>query len=253
MAFVSVEHVTKVFPRDEGEPTVALKDINLAIEEKEFICIVGASGCGKTTLLRIIAGLETTSEGQILLSGRPIEGTDTDRGMVFQEYSLFPWKSVIDNIAFGLEMRGIPKTERREKAEKYLKIIRMEQFRDAYPHELSGGMRQRVAIARALANEPKVLLMDEPFGALDAQTRNVMQRELLEIWEETKKTVIFVTHSVDEAVFLADRIVILSPRPGKIEEVITVDLPRMRDRTAQEFAEMRKYILKIMEDSASIR
>jgi NitT/TauT family transport system ATP-binding protein len=253
MAFVSVEHVTKVFPRDEGEPTVALKDINLAIEEKEFICIVGASGCGKTTLLRIIAGLETTSEGQILLSGKPIEGTDTDRGMVFQEYSLFPWKSVIDNIAFGLEMRGIPKTERREKAEKYLKIIRMEQFRDAYPHELSGGMRQRVAIARALANEPKVLLMDEPFGALDAQTRNVMQRELLEIWEETKKTVIFVTHSVDEAVFLADRIVILSPRPGKIEEVITVDLPRMRDRTAQEFAEMRKYILKIMEDSASIR
>ena len=253
MAIVSVEHVTKVFPRDEGEPTVALKDINLTIEEKEFICIVGASGCGKTTLLRIIAGLETTSEGTILLSGNPIQGTDTDRGMVFQEYSLFPWKSVIDNIAFGLEMRGIPKAERREKAEKYLKIIRMEQFRDAYPHELSGGMRQRVAIARALANEPKVLLMDEPFGALDAQTRNVMQRELLEIWEETKKTVIFVTHSVDEAVFLADRIVILSPRPGKIEEVITVDLPRMRDRTAQEFAEMRKHILNTMEESASIR
>lgn len=253
MAIVSVEHVTKVFPRDEGEPTVALKEINLDIEEKEFICIVGASGCGKTTLLRIIAGLETTTEGQILLSGTPIEGTDTDRGMVFQEYSLFPWKSVIDNIAFGLEMRGIPKAERRERAEKYLKIIHLEQFRDAYPHELSGGMRQRVAIARALANDPKVLLMDEPFGALDAQTRNVMQRELLEIWEETKKTVIFVTHSVDEAVFLADRIVILSPRPGKIEEVITVDLPRMRDRTAQQFAEMRKHILKIMEESASIR
>lgn len=253
MSIVSVDNVTKTFPRDEGKPTVALKYINLEIEEKEFICIVGASGCGKTTLLRIIAGLETTTEGQILLSGNPIEGTDTDRGMVFQEYSLFPWKSVIDNIAFGLEMRGIPKAERREKAEKYLKIIRMEQFRDAYPHELSGGMRQRVAIARALANEPKVLLMDEPFGALDAQTRNVMQRELLEIWEETKKTVIFVTHSVDEAVFLADRIVILSPRPGKIEEVISVDLPRMRDRTAQEFAEMRKHILKKMEESASIR
>ena len=253
MAIVSVEHVTKIFERDEGEPTVTLKDMNLEIEEKEFICIVGASGCGKTTLLRIIAGLETTTEGTILLSGKPIEGTDTDRGMVFQEYSLFPWKNVIDNIAFGLEMQGIPKAERRQKAEKYLKIIHLEQFRDAYPHELSGGMRQRVAIARALANDPKVLLMDEPFGALDAQTRNVMQRELLEIWEETQKTVIFVTHSVDEAVFLADRIVILSPRPGKIEEVISVDLPRMRDRTAHEFAEMRKHILKIMEESASIR
>ncbi|WFN33499.1 ABC transporter ATP-binding protein [Methanogenium sp. S4BF] len=253
MAVVSVQHVTKTFPRDEGEPTVALKDVNLEIGEKEFICIVGASGCGKTTLLRIIAGLETTTEGTILLNGVPVEGTDTDRGMVFQEYSLFPWKSVIDNIAFGLEMRGIPKTERREKAEKYLKIIHLEQFRDAYPHELSGGMRQRVAIARALANEPKVLLMDEPFGALDAQTRNVMQRELLEIWEETQKTVIFVTHSVDEAVFLADKIVILSPRPGKIEEVISVDLPRMRDRTAPEFAELRKHILETMEESAHIR
>ena len=232
MAVVSIQHVTKTFARDEGEPTVALKDVNLEIEDKQFVCIVGASGCGKTTLLRIIAGLDTTTEGAILLNGVPVEGTDTDRGMVFQEYSLFPWKSVIDNIAFGLEMQGIPKVERRQMAEKYLKIIHLEQFRDAYPHELSGGMRQRVAIARALANEPKVLLMDEPFGALDAQTRNVMQRELLEIWAETQKTIIFVTHSVDEAVFLADKIVILSPRPGKIEEVITVDLPRMRDRTS---------------------
>ena len=253
MAVVSIQHVTKIFTRDEGEPTVTLKDVTLEIKKKEFICIVGASGCGKTTLLRIIAGLETTTEGTILLNGVPIKGTDTDRGMVFQEYSLFPWKSVIDNIAFGLEMQGIPKAERRKIAEEYLKIIHLEQFRDAYPHELSGGMRQRVAIARALANKPKVLLMDEPFGALDAQTRNVMQRELLEIWADTQKTVIFVTHSVDEAVFLADRIVILSPRPGKIEEIISVDLPRMRDRTAPKFAEMRKHILKTMEDSAHIR
>ncbi len=253
MVVVSVQHVTKLFLRDEGEPTVALKDVNLEIPEKQFVCIVGASGCGKTTLLRIIAGLETTTEGTILLDGVPVEGTDTDRGMVFQEYSLFPWKSVIDNIAFSLEMKGIPKAERREIAEKYLKIIHLEQFRDAYPHELSGGMRQRVAIARALANEPKVLLMDEPFGALDAQTRNVMQRELLEIWAETQKTIIFVTHSVDEAVFLADKIVILSPRPGRIEEVISVDLPRMRDRTAPKFGEFRKHILESMEKSATIR
>jgi NitT/TauT family transport system ATP-binding protein len=173
--------------------------------------------------------------------------------MVFQEYSLFPWKSVIDNIAFGLEMRGIPKAERREMAEKYLEIIHLEQFRDSFPHELSGGMRQRVAIARALANQPKVLLMDEPFGALDAQTRNMMQRELLEIWKETQKTIIFVTHSVDEAVFLADKIVILTPRPGKIEEVIPITLPRLRDRTAPEFAEVRKYILQKMEESAQTR
>jgi len=253
MSAVTVQHVTKLFARDDGEPTIALKDVNLEIEEKQFICIVGASGCGKTTLLRIIAGLETTTEGAILLNGVAVEGTDTDRGMVFQEYSLFPWKSVIDNIAFSLEMKGIPKAERRQTAEKYLKIIHLEQFRDAYPHELSGGMRQRVAIARALANEPMVLLMDEPFGALDAQTRNVMQRELLEIWTETQKTIIFVTHSVDEAVFLADKIVILSPGPGKIEEVISVDLPRMRHRTAPKFAELRKHILESMEKSATIR
>ncbi len=253
MPFLSIQKVTKKFPRDDGKPTVALRDVYLDIEEKEFICIVGASGCGKTTLLRIIAGLETITDGTILLNGVPIDGTDTDRGMVFQEYSLFPWKSVIDNIAFGLEMRGIPKAERRKMAEKYLEIIHLEQFRDAFPHELSGGMRQRVAIARALANEPKVLLMDEPFGALDAQTRNMMQRELLEIWEKTQKTIIFVTHSVDEAVFLADKIVILTPRPGKIEEVIPIDLPRLRDRTAPEFAEVRKYILQKMEESAQIR
>jgi len=253
MSIVSITHLNKVFEREGQPPTVALADINLEIDEKEFICLVGPSGCGKTTLLRIIAGLEKPTSGDVRLDDMPIAGPDPQRGMVFQEYSLFPWKSVIDNIAFGLEMKGVSRQERRQIAEEYLNIVNLEQFRDAYPHELSGGMRQRVAIARALANNPRVLLMDEPFGALDAQTRNVMQKELLEIWEETKKTVVFVTHSVDEAVYLADRIVVLSPRPGKIEEVINVDLPRPRDRTEPMFAELRKYILRRMEEGASVR
>ncbi len=253
MSIVSVTNLDKVFEREGLAPTVALADINLEIEEKEFICLVGPSGCGKTTLLRIIAGLEKPTSGDVRLDGVPIAGPDPQRGMVFQEYSLFPWKSVIDNIAFGLEMKGLSRQERREIAEEYLDIVNLEQFRDAYPHELSGEMRQRVAIARALANNPRVLLMDEPFGALDAQTRNVMQKELLEIWEETKKTVVFVTHSVDEAVYLADRIVVLSPRPGKIEEVIDVNLPRPRDRTEPVFADLRKYILKRMEEGATVR
>jgi len=253
MSIVSVAHLNKVFEREGLAPTVALADINLEIEEKEFICLVGPSGCGKTTLLRIIAGLEKPTSGDVCLDGAPISGPDPQRGMVFQEYSLFPWKSVIDNIGFGLEMKGTPRQERRRIAEEYLDIVNLGQFRDAYPHELSGGMRQRVAIARALANNPRVLLMDEPFGALDAQTRNIMQKELLEIWEETKKTVIFVTHSVDEAVYLADKIVLLSPRPGKIEEVIDVELPRPRDRTEPLFADLRKYILRRMEEGASVR
>ncbi|HDQ07638.1 MAG TPA: ABC transporter ATP-binding protein [Methanoculleus sp.] len=253
MSIVSVAHLNKVFEREGQPPTVALADINLEIDEKEFICLVGPSGCGKTTLLRILAGLEKPTSGDVRLDDMPIAGPDPQRGMVFQEYSLFPWKSVIENIAFGLEMKGVSKQERRQVAEEYLDIVNLEQFRDAYPHELSGGMRQRVAIARALANNPRVLLMDEPFGALDAQTRNVMQKELLEIWEETKKTIVFVTHSVDEAVYLADRIVVLSPRPGKIEEVINVDLARPRDRTEPMFAELRKYILRRMEEGASVR
>jgi NitT/TauT family transport system ATP-binding protein len=253
MSILSVNHLNKVFEREGLAPTVALADINLEIDEKEFICLVGPSGCGKTTLLRIIAGLEKPTSGEVRLDGMPIAGPDPQRGMVFQEYSLFPWKSVIDNIAFGLEMKGISRQERRKIAEEYLDIVNLEQFRDAFPHELSGGMRQRVAIARALANNPRVLLMDEPFGALDAQTRNIMQKELLEIWEETKKTIVFVTHSVDEAVYLADKIVVLSPRPGKIEEVINVGLARPRDRTEPLFADLRKYILRRMEEGASVR
>lgn len=246
MGKVTIEHLSMMFEK-EGAQVAALEDVNLEIEDEEFVCIVGPSGCGKTTLLRIIAGLETASSGEAKLMGKPISGPDPERGMVFQEYSLFPWRTVIDNIKFGLEMKEVEKAERDQIAEKYLEMVGLSSFRDAYPFELSGGMRQRVAIARALANDPEVLLMDEPFGALDAQTRNMMQRELLEIWEKTRKTVIFVTHSVDEAVYLADRIVMLSSRPGRVCEIIPVNLPRPRERTAPEFAGVRRYILGEMQ------
>ncbi|MBP2133219.1 NitT/TauT family transport system ATP-binding protein [Methanomicrobium sp. W14] len=246
MALLSIEHLRKVFSEDEDDEVVALDDINLSVEDEEFICLVGPSGCGKTTLLRIIAGLEYPTSGSAVLSGRDISGPDPERGMVFQEYSLFPWLSVADNIVFGLSMKGAPKKEKKDAADKYLDLVGLKQFSGSFPHELSGGMRQRVAIARALANDPKILLMDEPFGALDAQTRNMMQRELLEIWKRAKKTILFVTHSVDEAVFLADRIVVMSPRPGKIREIVEVKIPRCRDRTAPEFGHLRKYVLSLM-------
>lgn len=248
MSKVSLEHVTKTFTSENGTVTVALEDVTLEIEDKEFICFVGPSGCGKTTLLRIIAGLDTATSGVVKLMGTPIEGPDPKRGMVFQEYSLFPWRTVIENITFGLEMQDIPPEARLPVTEKYLALVGLNQFRNAYPSELSGGMRQRVAIARALATDPDVLLMDEPFGALDAQTRNMMQRELLDIWQETQKTILFVTHSVDEAVFLADRIIMLSARPGKVCEIIPVRLERPRERTSPEFAEVRRYILGEMQE-----
>jgi NitT/TauT family transport system ATP-binding protein len=247
MAKVSIDHVTKIFDKNEGSKVTALDDISLEIDDEEFVCLVGPSGCGKTTLLRITAGLENATSGEVRVMDTPVLGPDPKRGMVFQEYSLFPWRTVIENIGFGLEMQGVAKETHREIADEYLTLVGLEQFRNAYPNELSGGMRQRVAIARALANDPDVLLMDEPFGALDAQTRNAMQMELLDIWKQTKKTILFVTHSVDEAVFLADRIVVLSPRPGRICEVIPVELERTRDRTSNEFATVRRYVLGLME------
>lgn len=250
MAEVEIDNLMKVFTRegDESASVTALDGLNLTITDKEFVCLVGPSGCGKTTLLRIIAGLDFPTSGRVCLDGVPIEGPDPERGMVFQEYSLFPWMNISNNIGFGLVMKGVGKAERQKVAEKYLDLVNLESFGKSYPHELSGGMRQRVAIARALANDPKVLLMDEPFGALDAQTRNMLQKELLEIWEKTRKTIVFVTHSVDEAVFLADRIVVLSPRPGRIREVIDVELPRMRERTDSEFARLRRHVLSLMEE-----
>lgn len=221
----------------------ALHNINLSIEENEFVCFIGPSGCGKTTLLRIIAGLEEPSSGTVTLAGDPIKGPGPERGMVFQEYSLFPWRTVLDNVAFGLELKGVPAAERQARGRQYLKMVGLERFEARYPHELSGGMKQRVAIARALVNDPRALLMDEPFGALDAQTRNIMQSELLRIWEEKRKTVVFVTHSVDEAIYLADRIVIMSARPGRIKDIIEISLPRPRNRTSSAVNQIRDRIL----------
>ena len=249
MSDVSIRDLGKAFPKDDGTVTQALADVNLDIRDREFVCMVGPSGCGKTTLLRIIAGLETPTAGEVTVDGNAVIGPDPKRGMVFQEYSLFPWRRVIDNVAFGLEMKGVGKEERRKTADHYIDMVGLSQFRNAYPFELSGGMRQRVAIARALANDPDVLLMDEPFGALDAQTRNRMQRELLSLWAGTKQTIIFVTHSVDEAVYLADRIVVLSQRPGTVREIIPIPWSRPRDRTSAEFAEVRRRVLDMINET----
>jgi len=248
-ALLEIKGLSKSFSV-KGKTFEALHDINLSVGEKEFICLLGPSGCGKTTLLRIMAGLEKPTSGAVLLDGVPIEGPGPQRGMVFQEYSLFPWRTILDNVAFGLELKGVSKDERYDKARRYLKTVGLEGFENSYPHELSGGMKQRVAIVRALVNNPKALFMDEPFGALDAQTRNVMQSELLRIWQEQQKTVIFVTHSVDEAIYLADRVVIMSARPGQINEVLEIEIPRPRVRTS---SEVNRYRERILQDLKSLR
>ncbi|KAF5089881.1 ABC transporter ATP-binding protein [Methanospirillum sp. J.3.6.1-F.2.7.3] len=248
MGSVEISHLCREFVRDDGDRVIALSDINLSIADDEFVSFVGPSGCGKTTLLRIIAGLDTATSGEVRVDGSLITGPGQKVGMVFQEYSLFPWRSVLSNVAFGLEMRGIAKDERNEIAKKFIALVGLSQFEQSYPYELSGGMRQRVAIARALATDPDLLLMDEPFGALDAQTRNHMQCELLDIWETKKKTILFVTHSCDEAVFLSDRVVVLSPRPGVIREIVNISISRPRDRTNKEFIDLRRHLLDMIEE-----
>lgn len=246
MSILSFKDVWKVFPKDKTE-LVAVKEFNLEVEDQEFICLLGPSGCGKTTLLRMIAGLESISRGSIELNGKAIHGPGSDRGMVFQDFGLFPWRTVVKNIEFGLEVRGVPTEERAKISQRYVELVGLKGFEKSHPNELSGGMKQRVGIARALANDPAILLMDEPFGALDAQTRNQMQKELLRIWAETKKTIIFITHSVDEAVFLADRVVVLTSRPGQVRTIHKIDLPRPRDRASQDFINLRKTILDELE------
>jgi sulfonate transport system ATP-binding protein len=236
---VNIEIVHKAFSASKGT-LLALKDVLLTINPGEFVCIVGGSGCGKTTLLRVIAGLETEYEGAVFLDGKKLVGTGLDRGVVFQEHRLLSWLTVHDNVGFGLA--GLPPEERSRDIRHYIGLVGLDKFEYEYPHQLSGGMSQRVAIARALAGRPEVLLLDEPFASLDALTRMRMQQEILRIWEAERTTVVLVTHDIEEAVYLADRVVIMSPQPGTIRNVLPVHLSRPRDRTDQEFVRVRKAI-----------
>ncbi|MCL2863862.1 MAG: ABC transporter ATP-binding protein [Methanimicrococcus sp.] len=250
MGNLVIQNLSKTFKKGDQE-FQALVDIDLTVNDGEFVTILGPSGCGKTTMLRIIAGLETYTGGTVLLDGEVITGPGPKRGVVFQEYSLFPWKTVIGNVMFGPLMKGVSKKEAEKTAIEYLELVGLSDFKNSYPYELSGGMKQRVAIARALANEPEIILMDEPFGALDAQTRNTLQKELLRIWQEKKRTIVFVTHSVDEAVFLSDRIIILSKRPGTIKKEIPITIPLPRDRTRSEENMIRNEVLSLLDTDKS--
>jgi NitT/TauT family transport system ATP-binding protein len=238
-----VEGLSRVFPGVRGgAPTRALEPTDLAVAENDFITILGPSGCGKSTLLRIVAGLDRPTTGRVLLDGRAVTGPGADRGMVFQSYTLFPWLTVAENIAFGLTERGVPPAERREIVAAYIDKVGLKGFERHYPKQLSGGMQQRTAIARALANEPEILLLDEPFGALDNQTRSLMQELLLGIWERERKTVLFVTHDIEEAIFLASRTIVMTARPGRIKAEVRVDLPHPRHyrmKTEPEFSALK--------------
>ena len=241
---LKIDNVKKIYQTRKGEMT-ALNGVNLDIKENEFICVVGPSGCGKSTLLNIIAGLDTPTSGAVYIDGKKIEGTGTERGVVFQQYALFPWLTVLKNVMFGLKLQGKSVAEAKEIAMKYIKMVQLEDFVNHYPKELSGGMKQRVAIARAYAVKPEVLLMDEPFGALDAQTRTQLQTELLKTWESERKTCFFITHDVDEAIILAQRVIVMSARPGRIKDIVDIDIPYPRDQETKmspRFMELKNHI-----------
>jgi len=239
---IIISHVSKEFKPGTAEAVLALHDICFAIRPQQFVAVVGRSGCGKTTLLNVVAGLLRPSGGCITIDGRPVTGPGPDRGMVFQHSALFPWLTAQGNIEFGPRNNSMPTAQRRDLARELIELVRLQGCENKYPRELSGGMQQRVAIARALAMDPEILLMDEPFGALDELTREEMQRELLRIWQARRKTVVFVTHSIREAVFLSDHIVVLSPNPGQVRQQLHVDLPRPRQRAAREFIELTEEI-----------
>ncbi len=248
MSKLLVENVGKVFPPQRGgQPTRALMPTSLSVGDNDFIAILGPSGCGKSTLLRIIGGLETASEGRIMLDGAPVTGPGADRGFVFQSYTLFPWLTVVQNIAFGLREKGLAERERLDIARGWAERVGLASFVDHFPKQLSGGMQQRTAIARALANDPKILLLDEPFGALDNQTRALMQEMLLGIWERERKTVLFVTHDIEEAIFVGSRVVVMSARPGRIKADIPVDLPHPRPytiKTSSQFVALKERLVE---------
>ncbi|AJY76533.1 ABC transporter ATP-binding protein [Paenibacillus beijingensis] len=259
-AKISIQQVQKTFRvkrnlghlKEEAQPVSALQDINLDVKQGEFMVIVGPSGCGKSTLLDLLAGLTKPSGGQILLDGKPITGPNLDRGIVFQQYALFPWKTALANVEFGLETKGVPRKERRAIAQQFIRLVGLAGFENRYPHELSGGMKQRIAIARSLAYDPDVLLMDEPFAALDAQTRETLQSELLRIWEATRKTIIFITHGIEEAVYLGQRVAVMTSRPGRIKEVIDIPFEARTSeedlRSNPEFVKLRHRIWDLLKD-----
>jgi NitT/TauT family transport system ATP-binding protein len=224
---LEIKNLSKEFETPNGTVT-ALDDINFKVHKREFVCVIGPSGCGKSTFIRILAGLETPTSGEILLDGKQVRGPGPDRGMVFQGYTLFPWLTVKKNVMFGLEQAGHSKSVAEEDARQWIDLVGLSKFENSYPHELSGGMKQRVAIARALANQPRILLMDEPYGALDAQTRAKMQAYLMEIWQNIDITILFITHDLDEAIYLADRILVLKAHPGEVQEIIEVSVPQPR-------------------------
>ncbi len=241
---VKIDHVVKKCNGRNGE-MVALNGVDMEIRENEFVCVVGPSGCGKSTLLNIIGGLDSPTSGHVYVDGKEVDGPGPERGVVFQQYALFPWLTVEKNVEFGLKLQGKSPEECRELAHKYLRMVDLEGFAKAYPKELSGGMKQRVAIARAYAVNPKVLLMDEPFGALDAQTRTQLQSELLETWEKEQKTCFFITHDVEEAIILAQRVVVMCARPGRVKEIVDIDIPYPRTQETKmdpRFLELKNYI-----------
>ena len=242
MSSVSIQAVSRTFEGRQGQRTHALLPVDFEVRDNDFVTILGPSGCGKSTLLRIVAGLDHATSGRVLLDGVPVEGPGADRGMVFQSYTLFPWLTIEQNIRFGLRERGMPEAQQKERAAYFIAKVGLRGFEQHFPKQLSGGMQQRTAIARALANDPKILLMDEPFGALDNQTRVLMQELLLGIWEAERKTVMFVTHDIDEAIFMANRVAVFSARPGRIKTELAVDLPHPRHytiKTSPEFMDLK--------------
>jgi len=251
---IRIDRLGKSFGAD-GVPTHAVRDFSLEVDDGEFVCIVGPSGCGKTTVLRIVAGLETPSSGRVEIAAGPTPAAGNSRprnAMVFQEHGLFPWMTVADNVAYSLEMRGMGRRERHARAQPFLEMIGLDRFRDYYPRKLSGGMRQRVSLARAFVADPEILLMDEPFAALDAQNKLILQDELLRIWEGTRKTVLFITHAIDEAIALGDRIVVMTAQPGRIKEIVPIDFPRPRSvaelRAEPRFGALELSIWRMLED-----
>jgi len=251
VAYIEAKEVNLVFSPPNRVPITALRGLNVAVEEGEFVSIVGPSGCGKSTFLNVLLGLIPASGGEMAIRGKKITGPGQDRAMVFQEFGLLPWRTVLNNIELGLELKGIPVAQRRPVCQKFIRMVGLAGFESHYPHELSGGMKQRVGLARALATDPDVLLMDEPFAALDAQTRDIMQAELLRIWQEAQKTVLFVTHQIEEAVYLSDKVIVMTKRPGQAKKIIDIPLPRPRDyemRVTQEFNDLKLALWNELKD-----